>query len=79
MVVTSAAPRALLVGSTKALYTYHIQDEMTERKKRRDWAQRAIEEEQRRRISDQFLVAMTNTQWFNDTISSFCVKYEVGR
>ena len=53
------------------------QEEARERSKRRDWARRAIEEEQRRRINDQFLSAMINTQWFNDTISSFCEQYEV--
>jgi hypothetical protein len=47
---------------------------MRERKLRRDWAKRAIEAEQRRRVTDQFIVAMTNTQWFNDAISSFCEK-----
>lgn len=50
------------------------QEEARERRKRREWAKRAIEEEQRKRVQDQFIQNMTNTQWFADTISSFCEK-----
>lgn len=51
------------------------QEEAAERMERRAWARRAIEEEQRQRVHDQFLHQLTNTQWFADTISSFCEKY----
>lgn len=50
------------------------QEEARERRERREWAKRAIEEEQRKRVQDQFIQNMTNTQWFADTISSFCEK-----
>lgn len=52
-------------------------EEERERISRRRWALAAIEEERRQRISQQFLNVLTNTQWFNETISSFSENYEV--
>ena len=54
-------------------------EEAMERTKRREWALNAIETERNDRISSQFLNALTSTNWFNETISTYSDDYELVR
>jgi DNA polymerase sigma len=54
------------------------EEEQGERLKRRQWALHAVEEEQRRMIAEEFLLAFANRkQWYSDTLSSFCEDYQI--
>jgi len=48
-----------------------------ERERRRQWALTAIEIERNERISSQFLNALTSTNWFHETISTYSDDYEL--
>ncbi|CAM9492407.1 unnamed protein product [Sphacelaria rigidula] len=52
-------------------------EECRERLARRAWALSAMDEEQRRRAGQQFLLSIEGTNWFQGTISSVDLDYEV--
>lgn len=45
--------------------------EVFERKLRCNWASKAVEREQKDRISRQFLDSLTSSNWFNEAISTY--------
>ena len=48
-----------------------------ERQARRRWAINAIEQEKAERISAQFLLTLSSTNWFNETITAYHEDYEL--
>lgn len=53
------------------------EEQKKERLIRCEWAKNAIEYERYDRISQQFLLSMTSTNWFNETISTYSEDYEL--